>query len=139
MKKFKFKIAVILLLSFNILSCAQNKKTDNEKPMETIELISIVEIEKAASTIQLIDVRTPEEYANGYIKNAKNINFNDDDFIEQMSKLDKNKPVYVYCKLGGRSGKAAIQLKEAGFVKIYDFKGGMKQWSAEGKEVSKVD
>ncbi len=139
MKNFKFKIALILVVSFNILSCAQNKKSDDEKSMETIELISLVEIEKAAVTIQLIDVRTPEEYANGYIKNAKNINFNDDDFIEQMSKLDKNKPVYVYCKLGGRSSKAAIQLKEAGFVKIYNFKGGMKQWSAEGKEISKID
>ena len=127
---------MILLISISFLSCAQNKKT--EKSSETVEIISIDELEKAANTIQLIDVRTPEEYNEGYIKNAKNINFKDDDFINQMSKLDKDEPVYVYCMLGGRSGKAAAQLKEAGFVKVYDFKGGMKQWTAEGKKISKV-
>ena len=137
MKNFKFNTAILLIISFSFLSCAQDKKT--EKSAEIVEIISIEEIEKAASSIQLVDVRTPEEYKEGYIKNAKNINFKDDDFIDQMSKLDKDKPVYVYCMVGGRSGQSAAQLKEAGFKKVYDFKGGFKQWKAEGKKISQID
>lgn len=136
MKKIKISAVMILLVSISFLSCAQDKKA--EKSSETVEIISLEELEKTANTIQLIDVRTPEEYKEGYIKNAKNINIKDDDFLDQMSKLDKDKPVYVYCMVGGRSGQAAAQLKEAGFKKVYDFKGGMKQWKAEGKEISKV-
>lgn len=128
---------MILLISISFLNCAQDKKT--EKSNETVEIISIDKLEKADNTIQLIDVRTPEEYKDGYIKDAININFKDDDFIDQVSKLDKDKPIYVYCMVGGRSGQSAAQLKEAGFKKVYDFKGGFKQWKAEGKKISKVD
>lgn len=137
MKKFKMSTVMILLISISFLNCAQDKKT--EKSNETVEIISIDKLEKADNTIQLIDVRTPEEYKDGYIKDAININFKDDDFIDQVSKLDKDKPIYVYCMVGGRSGQSAAQLKEAGFKKVYDFKGGFKQWKAEGKKISKVD
>jgi phage shock protein E len=68
-----------------------------------------------------------------FINNAKNINFFDDDFLSQMSVLDTDKPVYLYCKSGGRSGKAAIQLKEAGFTKVYDLEGGITAWIEKEK------
>lgn len=137
MKTFKLNTAFVLILSITFISCAQNKKS--EESNEIVTIISIEELENASSTIQLIDVRTPEEYNDGFIKNAKNINLKDDDFLDQMSKFDKNKPVYVYCMVGGRSGRAAAQLKDAGFNKIYDFKGGMKEWKAQGKKISKVE
>lgn len=137
MKNYKFNTAILLIISISFLSCAQDKK--KEKSDEIVEIISIEALEKADNTIQLVDVRTPEEYKEGYIKNARNINIKDDDFLDQVSKLDKDKPVYVYCMVGGRSGQSAAQLKEAGFKKVYDFKGGFKQWKAEGKKVSKID
>lgn len=137
LKKFNICNVIILLIGVSFLSCAQDKKTENSS--NTVEIISIEDLEKADNSIQLIDVRTPEEYKEGYIKNAKNINFKGDDFLNQMSRLDKNKPVYVYCMVGGRSGKSAAQLKEAGFNKVYDFKGGFKQWKAEGKKISKIE
>ena len=136
MKKFKISTIIILLISISFISCSQNKKTD--KSGETVEIISIEELEMADNTIQLIDVRTPEEYKEGYIKDAININLRDDYFLNQIAKLDIDKPVYVYCMVGGRSGQSAAQLKEAGFKKVYDFKGGFKQWKAEGKKISKV-
>lgn len=78
---------------------------------------------------QLIDVRTPEEYKEGRIENAVNINYYDDDFAQQaISKLDKNKPVLVYCARGGRSAKAAKVLKKQGFTEIYDLKTGYTGW-----------
>ncbi|MBX7226000.1 MAG: rhodanese-like domain-containing protein [Chitinophagales bacterium] len=77
---------------------------------------------------QLIDVRTPEEFASGHLQNAVNINFYSSDFKEQLEKLDKTKPVMVYCKSGGRSGKAAIILKELGFTIVYNLADGVEGW-----------
>lgn len=78
--------------------------------------------------VQLIDVRTPEEFAEGHIEGAKNINFHSNDFLSQFSKLDRNKPLYIYCKSGNRSGKAAKELSGMGFKKIIDLKGGYLAW-----------
>ena len=79
--------------------------------------------------IQLVDVRTPDEWHEGVIENALLINFFDDDFKAELNKLDKTKPIAVYCKSGGRSGKTAKLLLEIGFKEIYDLKGGYLNWT----------
>ncbi len=83
--------------------------------------------------MQLIDVRTPGEFAEGHLENAVNINVNSNDFAAQVEKLDKEQPVYIYCKSGGRSGNAGKQLEAMGFKTIYDLKGGILSW--DGKTV----
>lgn len=123
------KLILIALITITFISCNSQKK--NEKQAETIELISVVELQEVGKNVQLVDVRTPKEYAEGYIKNAVNINFQDNDFLEQMSVLDKDKPVIIYCKSGRRSAKASEQLKEAGFTKVYDLEGGITKWLEE--------
>ncbi|RYD96863.1 MAG: redoxin domain-containing protein [Sphingobacteriales bacterium] len=77
---------------------------------------------------QLIDVRTPEEFEQGHLNRAQNINWNDDDFNSRVNKLDKNQPVYVYCQGGGRSASAAVRLAELGFKDIVDMEGGVMAW-----------
>lgn len=77
----------------------------------------------------IIDVRTPEEFATGYINGASNINVNDKNFKDHVSLLDKNTPVYVYCKGGLRSATAATALQELGFTTVYDLKGGIMAWT----------
>ena len=72
--------------------------------------------------VQLIDVRTSEEYSKGFIEEAQNIDYNSIDFVNQISKLNKDKPVLLYCAMGGRSSKASKVFKSQGFKKIYDFK-----------------
>lgn len=79
-------------------------------------------------SIQFIDVRTPEEYKAGSIEGAENIDFLADDFLKNMEKFDKEEPVYLYCRSGNRSAKAAAQLSEMGFKQIIDLKGGYKAW-----------
>ena len=86
---------------------------------------------------QILDVRTPEEWAEGSIAGAKKMNFFDDTFNDQLSKLDKTKPVYVYCKSGGRSGKAAKKMDKMGFTKIYNLTGGITAWNDAGKPTIK--
>lgn len=99
---------------------------------ETIEVLNKSDFKEAIApkNIQLVDVRTPKEFENGHIKKALNIDFfNKADFIEQFNKLDKNKAVYVYCRSGNRSAKAARRLDSIGFKKIYDLQGGYLNWT----------
>jgi thioredoxin len=87
---------------------------------------------KSMPNPQLLDVRTPSEFAGEHLDNATNVNWNGDDFAAKASKLDKSKPVFVYCKIGGRSNQAAQKLREMGFTKIYDLQGGIVKWAADG-------
>jgi rhodanese-related sulfurtransferase len=86
---------------------------------------------KSSNGGQLVDVRTPEEYTAGNIENAQNIDFYADDFKSKITALDKSKPVFVYCRSGGRSAKAANMFKEAGFKEIYDLQGGYMNYSSK--------
>lgn len=87
--------------------------------------------------IQILDVRTPEEVSKGKIAGATVINFRDTDFKTQIQKLDKNRPVAVYCGGGVRSNKAAKMLIELGYKNVFDLQGGLSAWLAKGKSVVK--
>lgn len=90
----------------------------------------------------VLDVRTPEEYAEGHIDRAVNIDWNSDAFDAEVQQLDKEQPVFVYCLAGGRSTAAVEQMRKLGFRNIYELKGGMLQWRAaklpETAEVEKA-
>ncbi len=87
---------------------------------------------KSTNNPQILDVRTPKEFADQHLDNAININWNSDDFVANANKYDKSKPVFVYCLSGGRSKQAASKLEELGFTKIYELQGGIMKWNAEG-------
>ncbi len=90
---------------------------------------------EAFSHVVLLDVRTPEEYNRGHLHNAININILDETFTQTVNKLDKKKPVYVYCQVGGRSTRASEKLKALGFVNIVNLMGGYSAWQKAGKPV----
>jgi len=77
---------------------------------------------------QLLDVRTPEEYAGGHVNNAINIDVNGTNFTKAITKLDKTTPTYVYCLAGSRSANAAEILAKAGFKNVYNLQGGVLAW-----------
>ncbi len=79
--------------------------------------------------VQLIDVRTPREYQSSHIKGAKNIDFYAGSFKTEFNKLNKNKPVYIYCRTGSRSRHASNKLFDMGFKEIYDLKGGIVRYN----------
>lgn len=83
-----------------------------------------------AKNRQLIDVRTPEEFKAGYINGAVNMNAYDADFLQQLEGLDKDEPVMVYCKVGGRSAKAAEALVKMGFKEVFELSGGILLWES---------
>ena len=130
------KIYVCLLaLIFLIIIACQPQTNHQNNQASTGEKYAKLSVEqfnvklKATPNSQLIDVRTPEEFSNGFIEGAENLNFYDDNFETLLSKLDKNKPVMVYCQSGGRSGKCFNKLKKMGFSEVYDLQGGFKEWS----------
>lgn len=85
----------------------------------------------------VLDVRTDKEYNAGHIAGATQIDFYSDNFEAEIDKLDKNRPVYVYCRSGGRSGKTMNMMKEKGFTLVYNLDGGMMAWEAAGQPVEK--
>jgi rhodanese-related sulfurtransferase len=85
----------------------------------------------------LVDVRTPDEFAEGHLVNAVLIDFFSDDFKAQAGKLDKTKPVFVYCGTGKRSGNASKILIELGFTQVYDLDGGITAWADANKKIVK--
>jgi thioredoxin 1 len=87
----------------------------------------------ATKQAQLLDVRTPDEYSQGHLEKAENIDYKNAAFKEQVEKLDKNKPVFVYCLSGGRSSAAAKVLHEKGFTDVYEMQGGFMKWTSSGK------
>ena len=83
-------------------------------------------------SVQLIDVRTPEEFGAGHIRKAVNIDVQSADFeARAQSIISKDKPVALYCRSGKRSQRAASALSEMGYKVIYDLKGGYLAWEAE--------
>ena len=86
----------------------------------------------------LLDIRTPQETAKGYLKGAVFMNFYDSSFKEQVSTIDRNKPVFVYCAIGGRSWDAAKIMQEMGFKQVYDLKGGIIVWKIKNYDYVKL-
>jgi len=117
----KFVIGVFLVFWIGTIQ-AQVEKIGNEK---------LVELMKSPD-MQLLDVRTPGEVAKGMIANARHINFFDDNFDTEAVKLDKDKPIIVYCAAGGRSAKSGAKLLKLGFKNVYDLTGGFSSWKSEG-------
>lgn len=121
----------IVLCVLVLVSCKSNDGQDS-----VIEMVNPDEMQSLIKTdnTQLIDVRNLEEFEEGHIKGAKNLILNED-FKQRYDKLDKSKPVVLYCEDGNESEKCAQILKDAGFKKIFDLRGGLSQWMYEGKEV----
>ncbi len=121
---------LLFVVAFLAFSCKDAK----EAQVEVISPEQVYEAVYGGDSLQLVDVRTTEEYQVSHLKNAQNICVTNDDFKEKAANLDKTKPVYVYCQKGGRSAKAAQILKEMGFTKVYDLQGGMENWESKDLE-----
>lgn len=95
------------------------------------------EIKKKEAIV--LDVRTPEEFADGHIRNATNADWkNPEEFKIKISQLPRTEPVYVYCRSGVRSEKASEWLRANGFTQVSGLDGGIEAWKKAGKRVSKA-
>ena len=118
---------IVLFLISSFVAC----KSQTKEALKKVDIVTFKEELSKNKDIQLIDVRTPEEYQEGYIENAILIDYFSEDFKTKIQELDKEKPVYLYCRSGNRSGKASIMLLDLGFTEIVDFDGGYEAWSEQ--------
>lgn len=118
-KRIYFLLPALLVA---LSSCISNK--------QMLSAMEFSEKMKLFPTSPVIDVRTPEEFAKGHLPNAQNINWNGDDFEQQMASLPKTTPVFVYCLSGGRSASAVSKMRSEGFTEVYELEGGIMKWRA---------
>ncbi|MEY4012201.1 MAG: hypothetical protein RIT22_1325 [Bacteroidota bacterium] len=124
----KLKIIILAIVTLAITSC----KGQPSKNIQTIDAVAFSKAIQATPNPQVVDVRTPEEFASGHLIQAQNVNWMNTDFVANSAKYDKSRPIFVYCKSGGRSHKAAEKLAELGFTNVIEMEGGILKWEAAG-------
>lgn len=130
MKKF------ILLFQVALLALTSCKGQQNEAFKQVTSEEFAKQIEKN-TTAPIIDVRTPEEFQEGHLQNAKNINFYSETFEKEILLLDKKQTVFIYCRSGGRSTSAANKMIELGFTDIVELDNGFLEWSSQNRPMTK--
>lgn len=126
----KVLILMIALLTAPVLVLSTQLEVVQQND-QVAKRVSKGEFKKQLGTlkdVQLIDVRTPGEYENGTIGKAVNIDFRASDFEEMIGKLDKTKPVLIFCQAGGRSAKALQKFKALEFDFVLELEGGYGNW-----------
>lgn len=123
-----------LLISTLFFTSCQSQPDGEAYVRASVEDFETMMTEKAGL---LVDVRTPGEFAAGHLEGAVNIDYYDDNFADEMAKLDKSQTLYIYCGSGVRSAKASkvLLVDELPFVKIVDMDGGIGDWQAKGKPI----
>ena len=127
-----YMIFFVCAFSFGLWACAGNKKVEYQN-------LTSAKFEKFIQNpeVQILDVRTPEEYTEGHILGSLNINVKDENFASHIDELlTKDKKVAVYCRSGKRSRTAAEVLVKKGF-KVYNLDKGILNWIEEGREIEK--
>jgi len=122
---------VIVFMAFSVASCQEKAPASTESGVINVD-VNVTEFATILDTSKvgvLLDVRTDGEFASGHISGARQINFYDGDFQKQLEGLDKETPVYVYCRSGNRSGQAATMMKKMGFKAVYNLQGGIGAWA----------
>lgn len=115
----------IFAVSFLLSGCS-----DGQSKRINLSAIDFANKANELPTAPIIDVRTPDEFSKGHLQNAKNLDWNGNDFDKQVALLDKSKPVFVYCLSGGRSSSAANKMRNEGFKEVYELDGGIMKWRA---------
>lgn len=132
----KLKLGVFLGVLFISLGC-NSKPPLNEQEKSAIHVVKPTEFKEKSINQVIIDIRTPQEFSQGHIEGAININYYDHSFMEQIGKYDKSKPIFLYCRSGNRTSSATAKIAKVGFEEVYDLQGGIMSWSRENLQIVK--
>ncbi|MBQ6691030.1 MAG: rhodanese-like domain-containing protein [Rikenellaceae bacterium] len=124
---------ILLLMAFVLVGAyvySQRRSSARFESMDNAEFATLI----ADTTVQLVDVRTPAEFAAGHIPEAKNIDVRGDNFDrEAKATLSKERPVAIYCRSGARSKTAARRLAAMGY-RVYELNTGFMNWNGQRTE-----
>ena len=145
MVKMNLRNLVVLMLSVSLfigvvltVGCAEIATPEQEAPTQIIENITpqeafiLIQDNEDNPDFVIIDVRTPEEFAEEHLENAANIDSRSETFRDKLNNLDKNKTYLIYCRSGRRSRNALDIMEELTFREAYNMSGGIIEWKAEG-------
>lgn len=136
------KILILLVGSLILAACAGKGREEGADIDTTPIELAPEEFKSKLSTTPeavLVDVRKPEEVAEGMIDGAINIDYTDSNFAERIGTLDVTKPYFVYCKTAKRSTGAAEEMRKLGFEDVYVLEGGVNNWQKAGLEMVKPE
>lgn len=122
----------VILLSAPILTGCEAKSQNLQAPFSNISVKEANMMLSSANDIVLIDVRTPEEFAQGHVANARNIDFRAPDFATKVQSLPHDKTLIVYCRSGNRSGQSMQVFSHFGYRNVKNVVGGISAWESVG-------
>ncbi|WP_372744746.1 rhodanese-like domain-containing protein [Lutibacter sp.] len=132
------KLKLVLVLSALLVSLSCNSKPPlNEQEKSAIHLVNPSEFKEKSVNQVIIDIRTPQEFSQGHIEGAININYYDNTFMDQIEKFDKSKPIFLYCRSGNRTSSASARVAKLGFGEVYDLQGGIMNWARHNQQIIK--
>jgi rhodanese-related sulfurtransferase len=144
------KNLVVLVLSVSLVigvvltgGCVGGETVTQETPTQIIENITpqeaftLIQNNQNNPDFVILDVRTPQELADGHIENVINIDFYSETFRDMLNNLDKNKTYLIYCRSGARSGTALDIMAELNFREVYNISDGIVRWQSEGLPIVK--
>ena len=119
-------------------ACSSDTSGDSPTATASVQSGGVVDADQfsevaSQSDVVVVDVRTPEEFAEGHLDGAVNIDVNSPTFASEVSELDPSGTYAVYCRSGNRSATAVAAMADAGFVSLYDLDGGVVNWESAGK------
>jgi phage shock protein E len=134
-------VLVVILVAFLGSTLRAEDKPAEKPASKAVEKITIEQFEEKAKEkdVVILDVRSPEEFKEGHVPGATNVNVSDEKFAEKVEALGKDKSILVYCRSGKRSTVATEKMSKMGFEKLYNFVGSMNEWTAAKKPVEKGD
>lgn len=131
--------AVALTSALALTGCGSSSGSPGSAvtAVDGVEHLSVGDFASLTSTssVLVVDVRTPAEFAAGHLANAVNIDFQAADFGARVAALDPARTYAVYCHSGNRSGQALAVFTADGFSHVADLEGGIAAWSAAGEQV----
>ena len=127
-KTFIYIVALVILVSgfLYVFSPEQKRLSTSGKAINHVTFDEGSQIIAKNPSMIILDVRTPEEYAQGHLAGAINVNVESVTFDEYISKLDRNISYFVYCRSGRRSAVAVKRMEDLGFSSTYNLLGGLQ-------------
>jgi phage shock protein E len=122
-------LAAITLAAISLAACSSSATLETVSPEAAAAVID------GTSDVVVLDIRTPEEFADGIIDGAVNIDFYEPDFAAQLDTLDKDADYVVYCRSDNRSGQAMDVFADLGFTSVTEIDGGIVAWYQAGLPV----
>lgn len=132
MKKIIIAFFAVVAVATSAIAQTQSTVVTN---LSSERFKAITEGDKTGGVI--VDLRTPDEVAKGYIKGAVFVDYLSKEWEKEVAKLDKNKTYYIYCAAGGRSADAAEYMEKHGFKKVYNLEKGFSDWKGKGYPIEK--